>query len=406
MRRIENAPAGLTSRMAHFELRRLDAFETAEPGISLGRHVAGTLALASALLGTQSPGLSRTTFVHFEIAGARAYLHPVTPDISPLEIRGRYLFVRIATEWAVHKLIAAAGGIEMNCVWLSIARALILLGHDKVPLLEAAVGALNVRLRAVFPSLEIRVRSLAIDDADWESGDIRVVMEAAFGDRKDGRSWIAGPVVAAQDTQSAPIIGLARALASDAPVTLDAKAGDQPLHPCLEGWLGWPRGPQQESTELRRETLLCPDVSPTDSHGWIARPLSAASGLGVLRADIRGYKSSMYQYGGSALRGLQTRCVHNQAGLMNNTARICARVNAKGPDQVLLMHVFSDDAVVYGPVAQLQGIAQELEANGDGIGNGVDAVVFPIAVGMTAADVGHGALDLLAEYRRAKREAQ
>lgn len=395
-RRIEGDAPG---RSLHYLLRELEDVHswTLGTGVSLGRELSDTLALA-AVLANGSGSSPSTAFAHFEILGVKTFLHPESGEITARALRGRYLLLRLLTEWAIGEVTSALGLSELNCVWLGVARGLLLIPGSDGPKMEAVARRLTHELETRAPGLRVRLRWEPIPDEAWREGDIRAAMKAGFSDKPELRSWVAEEHFALLPEIEHGLHELAVGFEAGWPIAFVPSNDKASLHPALNGWLSWSKGSHSSQGD-NHGWMLCPTAAPRGD--WPDWPLKRLSGFGILRADISGYKTAMHEAGGSGLPGSHTHCLANQAALILGASDACATANATlAPEQqVMLLHVFSDDAVVLGPHRSVNAVAERLAATCGGLGHALDIGVAAFPVGSNAADVARASHRALADVR-------
>jgi|GEM_PF-5160209 len=386
-------------RSLHYLLRDLEDVHswTFGTGVSLGRELSDTLALA-AVLANGSASAPATAFAHFEISGVKAFLHPESGEITARALRGRYLFIRLLTEWAIGRVTAALSLSELNCVWLGVARGLLLISGSDGPKLETVAARLTRELETRVPGFRVGLRWEPIPNEAWREGDIRAAMKAGFSDKPELRSWVSAERYEPVAEIERPLQDLAAGFEAARPISFASSRSASPLHPALDGWLAWTKRGLPSHGDYQ-SWMLCPTA--TSKGEWPDWPLMRLSGFSILRADISGYKTVMHETGGSGLPGPHTHCLANQTALIRGTMDACEAVNAKvEPErQVMLLHVFSDDAVVLGSHQSVSAVSERLAATCGGLGHALDIGVAAFPAGASAADIARASHRALADVR-------
>jgi hypothetical protein len=306
--------------------------------------------------------------------------------------RGRYLALRLMTEWAFQTILAKAGLSRMAVVWGTMARGLALVPEGSVEDLRVVRSDVEATLKRISPFLDIILRTSPVTRQDFLSGRLPEVFEHAFGDVPDGNSKADRPDAHGRidAAYSAAIAELAtRVDAGRLVLPADQDAGRVPLFHGLEGWLCWAQEEGLSESARARAIALTKAVKlhamvPASSH--FCPSLSGLPGLSVLRGDLRGYKKSMYAL--SSLAEMLSMSNRTQWALADRVVQAIRSVQHDGSAGITLLHVLGDDVVVHGPKEAIWALARALERSCANLGNGFVAAVADVAQGATSHEIG------------------
>lgn len=147
-------PTAAVWRGLYYYARRYDyvALPEADGRASIGRALTLVSALAGCSVAMERSDDKSLCFIHFEIRNARAFLHRGDRHSSLNEVRARYTAIRIITEWSVHRLLADVRLPETCAVWLTVARAVLIVPTCALVEIEQSLN----RLRIVLPTSTLR----------------------------------------------------------------------------------------------------------------------------------------------------------------------------------------------------------------------------------------------------------